>query len=326
MNLPSLNQLKRPIQVTIGTNPPYLSKLPNGTMLAKQSVKPQLKGKWSIIPECHRPANLAALSMKRHSTATLVKHNYTPGPGYTKVPGVEVALLFVPLPSPAYKPYTPKLSVVALDCEMVGVNNGESEVARISAVDYLSGNVLIDTMILPTQAVVDWRTKFSGITKQALTSAVAEGRALKGWPAARNELWKHIDDRTILVGHALHHDLQALRMQHWQIVDSAILAQDAVGVKPQWGLKTLCSQLLQIDVQNNGNNGHDSVEDALAAREVVLWCIAHPEELRVWGKERKSEYQKKEQDRKTRAKDRAQKKKTASTYSRPRCNASDEED
>lgn len=34
---------------------------------------------------------------------------------------------------------------------MVGVGKGESEVARISAIDCLNGEVLIDTLVQPTQ-------------------------------------------------------------------------------------------------------------------------------------------------------------------------------
>ncbi|KAF2814372.1 exonuclease, partial [Mytilinidion resinicola] len=194
----------------------------------------------------------------------------------------------------------PKRGAVALDCEMVGVGrNGESEVARLSAIDYLSGEVLIDSLVQPTRPVTDWRTRFSGITKNAMAVAVAENRVLKGWPEARAELWKYIDSNTVLVGQALHHDFDGLRMQHWKVVDSGILAKDAVGtgVSRQWGLKTMCDQFLGIEIQNNGKSGHDSVEDAFAAREVVLWCIGHMEELAVWGRKQKEEFERKKKQR-----------------------------
>lgn len=255
----------------------------------------QPKPRWSFIPEPQRAATLAALTLSCHSYTTLAKNKYTSGPGYVKTLGVGVALSLIPLPTPAHDPQVPKRGAVALDCEMVGVGKGESEVARISAIDYLTGEVLIDTLVQPTQPVTDWRTRFSGITKNAMTAAVAEKRVLKGWPEARAELWRYIDSNTILIGQALHHDFDALRMQHWQVVDSAILAKDAVGtgVSRQWGLKTLCDQFLGIEIQNNGKRGHDSVEDAFAAREVVLWCIGYQEELAVWGRKQKEEYVKK---------------------------------
>jgi DNA polymerase III epsilon subunit-like protein len=269
----------------------------SGTNSNAQVLSPQPKGRWSVIPKPQRKATLAALASFCHTYATLLQNKYASGPGYSYTMGVEVELSLIPLPTPVHKPEVLRRGAVALDCEMVGVTKGKSEVARISAIDCLTGEVLIDTMVQPTQPITDCRTKFSGITKKAMTAAVAEKRALKGWPAARAELWKYIDSDTILIGQALHHDLDALRMQHWQVVDSAILARDAVGagVSRQWGLKTLCDQLLGIDIQNAGNKGHDSVEDAFAAREVVLWCIGHQDELAVWGKRQKEEYFRKKQ-------------------------------
>jgi hypothetical protein len=73
------------------------------------------------------------------------------------------------------------------------------------------------------------------------------------------------------VGHALHYDLDVLRIIHYCVVDSAILLRNAVGVSArQWGLKGLCYNLLHIELQKNKGEVHDCVEDVLATREVVL--------------------------------------------------------
>ncbi|KAJ8106361.1 hypothetical protein OPT61_g9589 [Boeremia exigua] len=100
-----------------------------------------------------------------------------------------------------------------------------------------------------------------------------------------------MDSHTILVGHALHYDLAALGIQHSATVDSAVLAKAAVGKRGgrEWGLKTLCKELLNTTIQDHGGRGHDAVEDALAAREVVLWCLKHGEELKAWGERKKGE-------------------------------------
>ncbi|OCL11475.1 ribonuclease H-like protein, partial [Glonium stellatum] len=159
---------------------------------------------------------------------------------------------------------------VALDCEMVGVKGGRSELALLSAVDYITGEVLINTFVYPNVKVVDWRTCFSGITPSAMNLAKSEGRILGGWEEARSELWKHIDASTILVGHALQHDLDVLRVVHNRVVDSGILAKNAVGagVRRQWGLKILCAEFLGTKIQNHGKKGHDCLEDTYATREV----------------------------------------------------------
>lgn len=63
-------------------------------------------------------------------------------------------------------------------------------------------------------------------------------------------------------------------------------------MRRQWGLKMLCQELLNIVIQNDGK-GHDYLEDALAAREVGLWCIQRPWELANWGLVKKEEEQQK---------------------------------
>lgn len=117
--------------------------------------------------------------------------------------------------------------------------------------------------------------------------AVAEARkeTLSGWRGARAEVWRHIDADTILVGHSLQNDLDALRMIHTRVADSAILAGNAVGPGStrRWGLKGLCHEFLGILVQT-GKAGHDCLEDALAAREVVLWCAQNTVKLADWGR------------------------------------------
>jgi DNA polymerase III epsilon subunit-like protein len=260
-----------------------------------QTLSTKLTYKWTAIPKHQQPVALLALISRCHSRATLVDNKYTPNTSHVKF-GVEDAMT-IPSHTPAYHAMNPKRSAVALDCEMVSVgDNNESEIARISAIDYLTGEILIDTLVQPLQRVTNWRTKYSGITKKAMTAAITQGRILKGWPEARASLFSHIDANTIMVGQALNHDFIALGIQHQRVVDSAILASDAVGsdIKRRWGLKDLCDQLLGIEIQNHGKKGHDSVEDAFAAREVVLWCIEHSDRLKQWGsKQRKDHYRKK---------------------------------
>ena len=247
--------------------------------------------KWKFIPEYQQWNALMALRLRCHSSAILKANKYTPYTDHAKLIGGNATP--IPLSAPAHHWPMSKRSAVALDCEMVGIGNkNESEVARISAIDYLTGEILIDALVQPTKPVTDWRTEYSGITEEVLVSAVAQGKTLMGWPEARASLFKHIDTATVLIGQSLNFDLVALGIQHERIVDSAILASDAVGpgVKRQWGLKNLCNQLLHIKIQNHGKAGHDSVEDAFAAREVVLWCIDHPDALSRWGVKRRNEY------------------------------------
>ncbi|CEL06026.1 hypothetical protein ASPCAL07138 [Aspergillus calidoustus] len=191
-------------------------------------------------------------------------------------------------PAPGYNPNARQ--AVVLDCEMVGVlgaNHRESsEVVRVSAVDFLSGEVLLDTYVSPQGQVISWRTKFSGVNASILRAKKREGKVVDGWRAARDLLWRVIDTRTVLIGHSLNNDLGVLGMVHTRIVDSAIMTRLAVGEDCQrhWALKILVKQFLDRDIQT-GNHGHDCLEDTFAAREVVLWCLRSPSELQAWAAE-----------------------------------------
>lgn len=62
---------------------------------------------------------------------------------------------------------------VAIDCEMVGTGprGRVSELARCSVVSY-SGDVLYDKYVRPEMPIVDYRTRWSGITRQHMHKAI----------------------------------------------------------------------------------------------------------------------------------------------------------
>lgn len=200
--------------------------------------------------------------------------------------------------TPASSTPWPKSKAIVLDCEMAGVAGGASEAVSICAIDYPSGIVLLHRFVCPTGKVTNWRTNIHGITKATVSGAVAYGVALEGWEGARQELWKIIDDSTILVGHALQHDLGVLRIIHHRVVDTAILAQNAVGSTRQWGLHTLCTQLLHREIRGTSQGLHDGHEDVLATREVALLCTRAKERLRHWAELAKADEERKVNERK----------------------------
>lgn len=77
-------------------------------------------------------------------------------------------------------------------------------------------------------------------------------------------------------------------MIHHRVVDSSIMATNAVGIPAlRWGLAKLCSQLCGIDIREGDRGIHDCLEDVHATREVVLFCTQSKEEFQCWGKETK---------------------------------------
>ena len=161
-----------------------------------------------------------------------------------------------------------------------------SEIAYLCVVDVLTGEILIDQFVQPQGKVVNWRTRYSGITFRAFREAKSRGNCLPSWRAARAKLWEYIDADTILIGHCLENDLQILRLAHTRIIDTSLQTAEAVfsGVESFrriWGLKDLAKELMGIHIQNHGRQGHDCVEDTLATRELALWCLRNPQRLKA---------------------------------------------
>lgn len=207
---------------------------------------------------------------------------------------------------------------VALDCEMVETTARHSDLAYLGAVDFLTGEVLIDSFVEPTDEVIYWRSRISGITPSNMREAVQSGKALRGWQAARDKLWEYIDDQTVLVGHALQNDLQVLGIIHHRIVDSIVLTAEAVfdTIKSDeklprlWGLKTLTKALLGQEIQNS-KKGHNALQDAYAARDIVICGIRTPEILNKWALEAREVEERKRQERERKLRERLKKQEEA---------------
>ncbi|RAK95664.1 uncharacterized protein BO80DRAFT_368202, partial [Aspergillus ibericus CBS 121593] len=178
---------------------------------------------------------------------------------------------------------------VVIDYKIVQVTRGRWEIAYLGAVDFLTGEVLINRFVAPRGRVTSWDTKNSGITPSAMAAAIESGQALRGWLRARWELWKYVDSDTVLIGHFLNNGLDTLGMIHSRVVDLAILTAEAVfhtlcPAEPLtriWGLKALAGDLLARKVQG-GRKGHGVVEDAITIRDVVIWCLKYPDLLCSW--------------------------------------------
>ncbi|KAB8222266.1 ribonuclease H-like domain-containing protein [Aspergillus novoparasiticus] len=207
------------------------------------------------------------------------------------------------LETPVLNLYGARRAVV-IDCEMVQVRRWQREVAFLSAVDFLTGEVLINNYVRPSGKVTDWTTRISGITPAAMAEAVARGQALDGWQSARQELYKYIDSQTILIGHSLNSDLDVLGIYHSRVVDSVILASEAVfgyssAFKRLYGLKTLSEVFLKLQIQSD-NHPHVCLEDTLATRDVVLSFLRNPEGLEVWAGNAKAKYDAEQKQREAR--------------------------
>lgn len=148
--------------------------------------------------------------------------------------------------------------VMGMDCEMVGVGTGgqDSILARVSIVNHF-GHVLYDKFVAPREKVTDYRTEVSGVRPEDLAGA-------PDFKQVQTEVAELIKDR-LLVGHAIHHDLKVLFLDH-----PKKLIRDTSKYKPfraafggrTPGLKALTERFLGVKVQTGE---HSSVQDSQAA-------------------------------------------------------------
>jgi RNA exonuclease 1 len=207
-------------------------------------------------------------------------------------------------------------SAVAVDCEMGTAASGDSELIRLTLVDYFSDEILIDNIVLPDVPMQHLNTRYSGVTWADMRNAQKRGTGLDGKAGAREAFWKYVGPNTILVGHGVQNDLRSLRLIHTLVADSLVTeskrfkakvaeeearkaemiaqglitaedleeekksieaganAEDKVKKKKRgmMSLKMLAKKYLDRDIQV-GKKGHDSLEDAVAARDVVHYNV-----------------------------------------------------
>lgn len=148
---------------------------------------------------------------------------------------------------------------VAIDCEMVQVQDKSSALARVSIVDYF-GNLLYDSLVRPQEAITDYRTEFTGLTPQDNLHHVGTP-----FPKALKMINSLLTDK-IIIGHGLRNDFKVMFMTYPRasIRDTSkykpFRTKYSNGKTPS--LKKLTWEILGKRIQEGI---HDPIEDARCA-------------------------------------------------------------
>uniref|UniRef100_H0XT10 Exonuclease domain-containing protein n=1 Tax=Otolemur garnettii TaxID=30611 RepID=H0XT10_OTOGA len=154
--------------------------------------------------------------------------------------------------------------IYALDCEMSYTTYG-LELTRVTVVN-TDMQVVYDTFVKPDNEIVDYNTRFSGVTEADIANTSVTLRDVQA------VLLGMISADTILIGHSLESDLLALKVIHSTVVDTAVLFPHHRGLPFKRSLRSLVADYLGQTIQDNVK-GHSSGEDACACMQLVMWKV-----------------------------------------------------
>ena len=155
--------------------------------------------------------------------------------------------------------------IYSIDGEMCFTTNG-LELIKLTVVG-IEGRLVYESLILPEGDIVDYNTRFSGISARDLKRGPA-----KTLREVQNDVMGFINAHTLLIGHGLENDLRALKVVHTTIIDTSIVFPHYYGLPYRRSLKSLVKSYLKRDIQA-ASWGHDSYEDARACVELMLWKV-----------------------------------------------------
>ncbi|CAK6959725.1 RNA exonuclease 1 homolog [Scomber scombrus] len=136
--------------------------------------------------------------------------------------------------------------VYAVDCEMFYTIHG-LELSRVTVVNS-SRQVVYDTYVRPDNDVIDYNTRFSGISEEDVKGTHTSLREVQ------ETLLSFISADTILIGHELETELCALKLFHGTVVDTSVVFPHRLGPPHKLTLNNVTAEYLRRIIQESGGS------------------------------------------------------------------------
>ncbi|ORZ16411.1 hypothetical protein BCR42DRAFT_491454 [Absidia repens] len=169
--------------------------------------------------------------------------------------------------------------ILALDCALCKCGN-EYVPVRVTLIN-AARQLLLDEFILPDTPITDYLTCYSGIDADTLvgvTTTLADVQQM---------ILRYVHGDVVLIGHKFGKDMTALKLRHPYIVDTSVIYHGPKGDRrPAPTLRYLAQRYLNRLIQQYRgmqlgdaersqpsipvNEGHNTVEDATAAMDLIL--------------------------------------------------------
>ena len=163
--------------------------------------------------------------------------------------------------SDQYSEVTEDSPLYSLDCEMCLTSAGH-ELTRICVVDTRLA-VVYHTLVKPRNTITNYLTQYSGITPDMLEEVTTR---LEDVQEALRSL---LPPDAILVGQSLNFDLVALKVFHPYVIDTSVCFNITGDRRRKTKLSVLTQLFLNKTIQTAGKEGHNPIEDAQAAMDLV---------------------------------------------------------
>ncbi|CCH44976.1 RNA exonuclease 3 [Wickerhamomyces ciferrii] len=156
--------------------------------------------------------------------------------------------------------------IFAIDCETVLCDGNVIQLGQVSIINWQNEEILT-VYVKPDLKVKNYNTKITGLTKDLLFN----NPDAWSFKQVQNFILETIKTRDIIVGHAIHNDLNYLKLVHPRIIDTQILYPNFInssksffGSRPS--LKNLSKKYLLKDIQIGP---HDPMIDAKSTLDLV---------------------------------------------------------